>query len=127
MDAKNVVKGVMSWAKFIMKKSSPLGITYGIRRSATAEDREGGPFSRPTMSDNNVTRDSPAEHELYKMHAGLSYCTWNSLGANLSGERVLDSLQDLHESGIKVCNVIVDDNWQTLVGDLSPNSFIYGS
>lgn len=45
---------------------------------------------------------------------GLGYCTWNSLGRELTQDRVLASLQDLHDSGIYVSAVIIDDNWQSL-------------
>jgi hypothetical protein len=45
---------------------------------------------------------------------GLGYCTWNSLGRELTQDRILGSLQDLHDAGIFVTTLIVDDNWQSL-------------
>ena len=45
---------------------------------------------------------------------GLGYCTWNSLGRELTQDRVLDALQDLHDKGVFVSTVIIDDNWQSL-------------
>ncbi|KAF8540984.1 glycoside hydrolase superfamily [Trichophaea hybrida] len=38
----------------------------------------------------------------------------NSLGRELTQDRILDSLQDLHDNGIFVTTVIIDDNWQSL-------------
>lgn len=45
---------------------------------------------------------------------GLGYCTWNSLGRELTQDRVLNALQDLHDKGVFVSTVIIDDNWQSL-------------
>jgi hypothetical protein len=118
MDAKNAMKGAMSWAEFIMKRASYLGNAPTTRQSVFPEKIEGGSPSRSSVPDGGVTHDTPVGQGLYQMHAGLTYCTWNSLGANLSGERILDALWKLHKTGIRVCNVIIDDNWQTLVGDL---------
>jgi hypothetical protein len=47
---------------------------------------------------------------------GLSYCTWNGLGWDLSEDRILDALQKLDDHAIRVCNVVIDDNWQSLEG-----------
>lgn len=46
---------------------------------------------------------------------GLGYCTWNGLGRELTQDRVLDALQKLHDAGIRIQTVIIDDNWQSLV------------
>ncbi|OLL24468.1 putative galactinol--sucrose galactosyltransferase 6 [Neolecta irregularis DAH-3] len=43
----------------------------------------------------------------------LFYCTWESLGRNLSSENILAALQDLHDSGIRVRGIIIDDGWQS--------------
>ena len=45
---------------------------------------------------------------------GLTYCTWNSLGQNLTEKKILDALDDLDENNIKITSLIIDDNWQTL-------------
>ncbi|EPS45741.1 hypothetical protein H072_115 [Dactylellina haptotyla CBS 200.50] len=44
----------------------------------------------------------------------LKYCTWNSLGRELTHKRVVDAVNDLYDSGIQVESVIIDDNWQSL-------------
>ncbi|KAH0561963.1 hypothetical protein GP486_003326 [Trichoglossum hirsutum] len=46
---------------------------------------------------------------------GLGYCTWNSLGQDLSEEKILHALEDLDKNNIRISNLIIDDNWQSLV------------
>ncbi|KAK4995633.1 hypothetical protein LTR66_004598 [Elasticomyces elasticus] len=45
---------------------------------------------------------------------GLTYCTWNGLGQDLNEYRIFGALDSLHESGINITNLIIDDNWQSL-------------
>ncbi|KAI1951005.1 hypothetical protein LOZ57_001554 [Ophidiomyces ophidiicola] len=45
---------------------------------------------------------------------GLAYCTWNSLGQNLTEEKILLALETLKANDINVVNLIIDDNWQSL-------------
>jgi hypothetical protein len=52
--------------------------------------------------------------ELISWSDGLAYCTWNSLGRELTEQRVLDSLDDFAKAGIKITALIMDDNWQSL-------------
>lgn len=47
----------------------------------------------------------------------LGYCTWNALGANLTEDKILNALDTLAENGIKIGNLILDDNWQSLDND----------
>jgi hypothetical protein len=47
---------------------------------------------------------------------GLAYCTWNGLGWNLSERKILETLETADAKNIKFCNVLIDDNWQTLAG-----------
>ena len=42
----------------------------------------------------------------------LTYCTWNGLGQNLTEEKISSALSSLEENGIKISNLIIDDNWQ---------------
>lgn len=48
---------------------------------------------------------------------GLTYCTWNGIGQNLTEEKLLHALDTLKSHGIKIGNLIIDDNWQTLDND----------
>ncbi|EFQ99813.1 DIN10 [Nannizzia gypsea CBS 118893] len=45
---------------------------------------------------------------------GLSYCTWNSLGRNLTEESILNTLRSLKENDIQISSLIIDDGWQSL-------------
>ncbi|KAK6347573.1 hypothetical protein TWF718_005411 [Orbilia javanica] len=44
----------------------------------------------------------------------LKYCTWNSLGRELTDKRIVDAVTDLYNSKIEIQTVIIDDNWQSL-------------
>lgn len=46
---------------------------------------------------------------------GLSYCTWNGLGWDLGSDKITNVLSGLASKGVKIANLVVDDNWQTLV------------
>ncbi|KAJ5734425.1 Aldolase-type TIM barrel [Penicillium malachiteum] len=45
---------------------------------------------------------------------GLTYCTWNGLGQNLTEEKIMGALDALKSHGINIVNLIIDDNWQSL-------------
>ena len=45
---------------------------------------------------------------------GLGFCTWNSMGFDVTENRLLESLDYLHSAGIQVSNLIIDDGWQTV-------------
>lgn len=45
---------------------------------------------------------------------GLTYCTWNALGQDLTQEKILNALEDWKSHGIEIVNLIIDDNWQSL-------------
>ncbi|KAI9887998.1 MAG: hypothetical protein M1823_000119 [Watsoniomyces obsoletus] len=45
---------------------------------------------------------------------GLTYCTWNALGRDLSEKKILDTLETLKRHDIQITNLIIDDNWQSL-------------
>ena len=45
---------------------------------------------------------------------GLTYCTWNGLGQNLNAQKIFDALDILKANNIKITNLIIDDNWQSL-------------
>ncbi|KAL9611883.1 MAG: hypothetical protein Q9167_003497 [Letrouitia subvulpina] len=53
---------------------------------------------------------------------GLTYCTWNALGQDLTERKIFDALDTLKNNDIKnarelilvVTNLIIDDNWQSL-------------
>lgn len=45
---------------------------------------------------------------------GLTYCTWNGLGQDLTDEKVFHALNALESENINITNLIIDDNWQSL-------------
>lgn len=58
----------------------------------------------------------PQPQWLEEWYDGLTYCTWNSLGQNLTAEKILTALEDLAVNNIHVSGLIIDDNWQSLDG-----------
>ena len=47
---------------------------------------------------------------------GLTWCTWNALGQELQEKGLLEAVDVLAKSGIRVSNLLIDDGWQTLDG-----------
>ena len=52
--------------------------------------------------------------KLEQWHDSFKYCTWNGLGLNLDEQKILEALKILEENNLKVTNLIIDDNWQSL-------------
>lgn len=51
---------------------------------------------------------------LEEWYDGLTYCTWNALGQNLTEQKIFDALDMLQKENITISNLIIDDNWQSL-------------
>jgi alpha-galactosidase len=47
---------------------------------------------------------------------GLSYCTWNGIGKDLTEDKIFNALDELAKNKINISTLIIDDNWQSLVG-----------
>ncbi|KAI9743585.1 MAG: hypothetical protein M1818_002900 [Claussenomyces sp. TS43310] len=45
---------------------------------------------------------------------GLTYCTWNGLGQQLTEGKVFEAVDTLAAHNINITNLIIDDNWQAL-------------
>ncbi|KAK2594995.1 hypothetical protein QQS21_007302 [Conoideocrella luteorostrata] len=63
--------------------------------------------------------DEPLHNKLLsdwkpQWYDGLGFCTWNSLGQQLSEEKLLHAVESLAKNDIRITNFIVDDNWQSL-------------
>jgi hypothetical protein len=56
---------------------------------------------------------------------GLSYCTWNGIGQHLSEQKLFDALESLAKNEINISNLIIDDNWQSLVRRSSTQAETY--
>ncbi|KAK3048550.1 hypothetical protein LTR09_010044 [Extremus antarcticus] len=61
-----------------------------------------------------LTHDKVKPEWLEEWYDGLTYCTWNGLGQNLSAEKIYTALDELARHNINVTNLIIDDNWQSL-------------
>ncbi|CAK7200823.1 hypothetical protein SEUCBS139899_003522 [Sporothrix eucalyptigena] len=51
---------------------------------------------------------------LENWYDGLGFCTWNALGQNLSEDKIVTAVDELAEKGIRIANLIIDDNWQSI-------------
>ncbi|PYH92320.1 glycoside hydrolase [Aspergillus ellipticus CBS 707.79] len=78
-----------------------------------ASDEVRAPVSPPPDDIVMVEKDVKAQW-LAEWYDGLTYCTWNGLGQDLTEEKILRGLDSLKSHGIKIANLIIDDNWQTL-------------
>lgn len=52
---------------------------------------------------------------LENWYDGLSYCTWNGIGQHLTEDKIFEALDSLRAHDINISNLIIDDNWQSLV------------
>jgi hypothetical protein len=61
----------------------------------------------------SATQDiNPAWYEEWA--DGFTYCTWNGLGQALTEAKIFEALDSLEKNDIKITNLIIDDNWQSL-------------
>jgi hypothetical protein len=68
----------------------------------------------PLGDDIVIVDKDPQAQWLTEWVDGLTYCTWNGLGQDLTEEKILRGLSALKEHGIHIVNLIIDDNWQSL-------------
>lgn len=68
----------------------------------------------PLGDDIVIVDKDPQAQWLTEWTDGLTYCTWNGLGQDLTEEKILGGLSALKEHGIHIVNLIIDDNWQSL-------------
>ncbi len=47
-------------------------------------------------------------------YEGLTYRTGNALGQDLTEHKILNALNDLKTDDIRITNLLIDDNWQSL-------------
>ncbi|KAJ5142854.1 uncharacterized protein N7515_001641 [Penicillium bovifimosum] len=77
-----------------------------------SEIEEPEPLS-PIGDDVVIVEKDPSAQWLSQWLDGLTYCTWNGLGQDLSEQKILHALDDLKANGINIVNLIIDDGWQT--------------
>lgn len=62
----------------------------------------------------NAKKDEMHGEWLEEWYDGLTYCTWNGLGQDLTEQKIFSALDSLKKEGITISNLIIDDNWQSL-------------
>ncbi|KAL2786999.1 glycoside hydrolase superfamily [Aspergillus keveii] len=60
------------------------------------------------------TKHDPKAEWLSSWYDGLTYCTWNGIGPDLTEDKILSALDELKSHGVNISGLIIDDNWQTL-------------
>jgi len=71
-------------------------------------------LARPNQKELNKLFKGIRANSLYDWRNGFSYCTWNSLGVDLTEQKILDALAAFHANNIHITTLIIDDNWQSL-------------
>jgi hypothetical protein len=69
----------------------------------------------PTAADEetaHLLEDNVKPEWIEEWYDGLTYCTWNGLGQNLTDKKIYTALDSLKKEGIVITNLIIDDNWQ---------------
>lgn len=75
-----------------------------------------------------------ADRPLPEALSGFGWCTWDSLGRDVSEVAVIEKMEEFHAKGIPVSWVMIDDGWsrtdrdaETLIGlDADPERFPHG-
>jgi hypothetical protein len=67
----------------------------------------------PPGDDMVIVEKDPSAQWLSQWFDGLTYCTWNGLGQDLTEQKILHALDDLKSNGINIANLVIDDGWQT--------------
>ncbi|KAJ5895194.1 hypothetical protein N7495_006885 [Penicillium taxi] len=88
--------------KLVRPFSQSLDITFDKR-----------PLSPPGDDEVLVEKDVETQWQTEWLD-GLTYCTWNGLGQDLTEEKIIGALDALKAKGINIVNLIIDDNWQSL-------------
>ncbi|KAJ5170402.1 Aldolase-type TIM barrel [Penicillium coprophilum] len=69
--------------------------------------------SSPLGDDIVLVEKDPSAQWLSEWFDGLTYCTWNGLGQDLTEQKIMHALDSLKSNGINITNLIIDDGWQT--------------
>ncbi|KAJ5096045.1 Raffinose synthase [Penicillium alfredii] len=72
------------------------------------------PPASPPGDDMVVVEKDPKMQWLTEWFDGLTYCTWNGLGQDLTEDKILNALGALKDHGINIVNLTIDDNWQSV-------------
>ncbi|EEQ88011.1 hypothetical protein RJZ56_004682 [Blastomyces dermatitidis] len=99
---------VMYEARKVVKKLSGSEQASSPTPQALSEPKS------PLGNDVVLVENDPQIQWMSDWYDGLAYCTWNSLGQDLTEEKILKALDTLKANGINIVNLIIDDNWQAL-------------
>ncbi len=71
----------------------------------------------PTPRNISFADDRAAAKWYEEWTDGLYYCTWNAMYTDVTEDKILDTVQQLHDKGVYVTGIIIDDGWQDIDDD----------
>jgi Raffinose synthase or seed imbibition protein Sip1 len=93
---------------------------YHARRMVMSASEAYGEISKEV----STLKESESKPEWFEEWAdGFAYCTWNGLGQALTEDKIFRALDSLEKNDIKITNLIIDDNWQSLDNEGQNQSF----
>ncbi|KAK7202454.1 glycoside hydrolase superfamily [Myxozyma melibiosi] len=76
-----------------------------------SSDQSVEPTVQPIVTSGGLSR--PVNGTWYEQWLDcMGFCTWNSMGIDVSHDKIMTALQSLEDAGIRVGLVIIDDGWQ---------------
>ena len=89
-------------------------VMYQARKVISQYSSTSQELAESTKQIKALTDEKVRPEWLEEWYDGLTYCTWNGLGQNLTADKIHTALDELTKRGINVTNLIIDDNWQSL-------------
>ena len=87
-----------------------------IEVTAESVESESDTVLVSTIEEGSQDGSPPSPAWLESWYDSLAYCTWNSLGQDLTQDKILKALDSLSRNKINISTLIIDDNWQSLSG-----------
>ncbi|RMZ75744.1 hypothetical protein DV737_g5153, partial [Chaetothyriales sp. CBS 132003] len=98
-----------------------------IPKHIRAESLPSEPDTVMVSSDTALGASSPPNvphsNWLEFWYDALAFCTWNSLGQDLTLDKIVNALQSFADNDINIGSLIIDDNWQSLSGKQGDDQF----
>ncbi|KAK3711661.1 hypothetical protein LTR37_009437 [Vermiconidia calcicola] len=88
-------------------------VMYHARKIVADYGSSSAELAADTKEIESLTNEVKPEW-LEEWYDGLTYCTWNGLGQNLTADKIEHALAELAKNNINITNLIIDDNWQSL-------------
>ncbi|KAL8820556.1 MAG: hypothetical protein Q9191_007492 [Dirinaria sp. TL-2023a] len=117
---------ILNWTKDFIEYDYKSQVLVAVGRTFEAALAAAVYQARRLVADNQLMKSqeiveverlpeiAPQPTWMENWYDGLTYCTWNALGQNLDQQRIFDALDILKANNIKITNLIIDDNWQSL-------------